>query len=388
MSLIFVTDARFYKTKSGKIYAGEFSYSDILWKRYLDYFGDVKVIGRLFHVESFKEESHEVSSIIIQPLVEIKSPIDFITKKNILNKELNKYFLNIKSEDCVIIRGAGFIAYSAFRTCKKLNIEFGLELIGDPYEVFAPGVMKNNLRPIMRTIFTRFQKKIALEAKSVLYVTKNSLQNRYPSNVNAFTTYASDVIVNNISEKPKSLIVKKRFKIISIGALNQMYKSPDDAIRLIKLLRDNGFDVELYWLGHGIFLEKMIQLAESLDIKPYVNFVGSVSNQEVIKHLDSSDIFILLSKTEGLPRAMIEAMSRGLPCIGTKVGGIPELIDSDMLVDVADYKKAVSIVEKLMVDNDYYYEISSSNLKKVKEEYDPFYLNKKRALFFNSLKRV
>lgn len=43
------------------------------------------------------------------------------------------------------------------------------------------------------------------------------------------------------------------------------------------------------------------------------------------------DIYIQPSDTEGLPRALLEAMSRGLPCLGTDVGGIPELLDKEFL---------------------------------------------------------
>ena len=46
----------------------------------------------------------------------------------------------------------------------------------------------------------------------------------------------------------------------------------------------------------------------------------------VTEQLDAADVFVLPSRQEGLPRAMIEAMARSLPCVGSDVGGISELI--------------------------------------------------------------
>jgi glycosyltransferase involved in cell wall biosynthesis len=51
----------------------------------------------------------------------------------------------------------------------------------------------------------------------------------------------------------------------------------------------------------------------------------------VFDWLDAIDIYVQPSRQEGLPRALIEAMSRGLPAFGARTGGIPELIDEKFL---------------------------------------------------------
>ncbi len=59
-----------------------------------------------------------------------------------------------------------------------------------------------------------------------------------------------------------------------------------------------------------------------------VFFLGSVSNKiELIKALDDSDIFVLPSHFEGFPVVLLEAMARGKSCIGTNVGGIPDMLN-------------------------------------------------------------
>lgn len=59
--------------------------------------------------------------------------------------------------------------------------------------------------------------------------------------------------------------------------------------------------------------------------------MGVLPHTQVFSWLDGLDIYIQPSRLEGLPRALIEAMSRGCPAIGSAAGGIPELLDRDCI---------------------------------------------------------
>ena len=60
--------------------------------------------------------------------------------------------------------------------------------------------------------------------------------------------------------------------------------------------------------------------------------MGSLPHNEVFEWLDTIDIYAQPSRQEGLPRALIEAMSRGLPAFGARTGGIPELLEPDYII--------------------------------------------------------
>ena len=80
---------------------------------------------------------------------------------------------------------------------------------------------------------------------------------------------------------------------------------------------------------------------------------------------DSIDIYVQPSKQEGLPRAVIEAMSRGIPAIGTNIAGIPELLQRENLFrkgSVKSVKKAL----KHMVNADLS-RYAEENFEKAKE---------------------
>ena len=77
--------------------------------------------------------------------------------------------------------------------------------------------------------------------------------------------------------------------------------------------------------------ERLEKIISDLGVEDQVEFMGVMTHERVFEWLDSIDIYIQPSRQEGLPRALIEAMSRGLPCIGARTGGIPELLPENKI---------------------------------------------------------
>jgi glycosyltransferase involved in cell wall biosynthesis len=111
------------------------------------------------------------------------------------------------------------------------------------------------------------------------------------------------------------------------------------------------------------------------------------SQRHVRDELDRADLFILASRTEGLPRAMLEAMARALPCIGTRVGGIPELLDDDDLVDSGDVTGLAGKIREVAGDRARIGRMSARNLE-VASGYRAEILNARRKQFFEHIRQV
>lgn len=384
MNLIYITEARFFKTPNGSYYADDISYNHFLWERYLKEFENVSVVARVFYSEKSIDESRKVDNVNFLDLPPYVGVISFC--KNYFR--IKKYLSTCVNKNSIIItRGGGVLTHVLGRICKEKNLFYGIEVIGDPYDVFSPKGIKHPLRIIFRYLFTYLQKKAVKSAVAAKYVTRESLQKRYPTSINAYNTFASDVFIdeNNPISEAKKIISSGEIQLISIGSLDQMYKSPDILLKAVEMLVIKGINVKLTWLGKGKYKQEMENLARSLKIEKNVNFVGSVNPSEVTKHLDNSNIFLLVSRTEGLPRAMIEAMSRGLLCIGTNVGGIPELLQKESLVEVESPEQISEKVQFFLKNKEVANIQAMINLESSKE-YTNEKLNTKRTDFYRFLK--
>lgn len=89
--------------------------------------------------------------------------------------------------------------------------------------------------------------------------------------------------------------------------------------------------VEWVHIGDGPEMHRIQSIAEKLPLHISCNFRGSCPNSEVISYYQSHpvDVFINCSEIEALPVSIMEAMSFGIPCIGTDVGGVSEIINTE-----------------------------------------------------------
>lgn len=107
-------------------------------------------------------------------------------------------------------------------------------------------------------------------------------------------------------------------------------------------------DTHLTVMGIGADYNMLSDKAREYGLQDNVTFLGNVPNAEVHQHLCAENIFVLMSRNEGLPISVIEAMRAGLPVISTKVDGIPEQVDerNGILID-PNVDQLVEVLNKL-----------------------------------------
>jgi glycosyltransferase involved in cell wall biosynthesis len=129
-------------------------------------------------------------------------------------------------------------------------------------------------------------------------------------------------------------------------------------------------------------------LAKKSGIADRVFFRGMLSPGEAVRaELDAADIFILPSRTEGLPRALIEAMARALPCIGSTAGGIPELLPPEDMVPANDAIALAKKIRAIIEDPQRMAQMSYRNYQTAKE-YGNSILQESRKKYYSNVKEI
>ena len=386
MDLVFCTEGRFVRRSDNSVYSLDGSLTNNLWSRYLNVFDKIYVMARVLPDDcvevrdTYLASSERVSFIDLPYYI---GPSQYMKVRFNLIGVISKH---IEPGRVYICRVPGQIGNLVIGKLQKKKIPYGVEVVGDPWDVFAQGALNHSFRFFFRYYSYYYLRAAVKKSAAALYVTENTLQRRYPVLSGVFQVSASDVQINVDRLPPIAKEFRQRdtYHLVSVGSLEQMYKAPDVVLYAIKKLKDRGIKCRLTWLGDGVYKALMAELADSLGIKDQVCFMGNVPSNEVIRQLSESDIFLLVSRTEGLPRALIEAMAMGLPCIGTQVGGIPELLDKQMLVPVDDSLALANKIELLLNHIDMTNKQANRNYEFAKSYYDSV-LQQRRESFYQYL---
>ena len=322
MKLGFVFDTRFLKYKDD-YYSVNLS-SKVLTDRYLSVFDEMVVVGR------FKEIQDSPEGRLIKcnnERIRFKCVRDAKPWERVINfaKDSKQIRETLKDCDAVICRG-----WRGTSICRQLNKPYLVEVVNCAWDSYwNHGVLGKIVAPVMYAI----RRITTYRAPFVIYVTNCFLQRRYPTKGN--TVAISNVALGEHSEDVLTQRLRRisnkssddKIVIGTAAAVDVPFKGQRFVIKALARLKKRGITNLEYQIAGGGNQQKLDTLARKLGVSDQVIFKGSIVHDEIFAWFDSLDIYIQPSLQEGLPRAMIEAMSRGVPCYGTKTGGIPELID-------------------------------------------------------------
>ena len=396
MNVLVVADGHYYITPSGTVYADSV-YDFNFYKRYLQVFDHVYAVVRAEDVETAPvgKKMSSGDNVTFLRIPNYHGPFQYLQNYLQIIKCVKNY---CKEYDCGIFRIPAATSNVFCKYFSKTKKPFAVEVVTDPWENFSPKATGNPVvLYIVRRVWTSLVKKMCQKANGASYVTNQYLQIKYPPQAYTdktgryFTSeyssveLADDSFADYRNWKPE----QKKFTIShTANYFNDYGKGHLVLMDAVKMVREQGYDVNICFVGDGPNKAEFEEYARKNGISDAVTFTGRLaSGNEVRKVIHSSDIFVLPTFAEGLPRALLEAMAEGLPCLSSPTCGIPEILGKDYLFDFSDSYGFSRGIIKFITNTELMTSEGKRNLDKAKE-YSSSILNKKRKEFYSALRKV
>lgn len=231
------------------------------------------------------------------------------------------YYYLFKKIDIIHIHlsynGSFFRKYILFLLSKIIKVRVIIHLHGSEFQQFYER-SNNVVKKLIQHLF---------KGSNVTLV----LGEEWNARIKKIEPTTNTLILRNAVSIPPCIVEnnKKEFKILFLGTLIER-KGIFDLLIAMKELNEkqvlSQYNVQLIIGGVGKEEEKIKKYINEHDLCEYINLVGWVDGEKKKKLLEESQLLILPSYNEGLPIAILEGISYGLPIIATNVGSISEAI--------------------------------------------------------------
>lgn len=218
-----------------------------------------------------------------------------------------------------------------------------------------------------------------IKAKSILWVSQS-----------AYEEYAFKKAVDNKSSVLKNIIdveqtrflaetaiTEKKYEVVFVGRLTYP-KNPERLMKVLNKVLNKKRGVKVAIIGDGELRDVTKQLCDRYELNRNIDFLGFIENP--LAYMKQAKVLVMVSRWEGTPMCVLEALSLGTPVVSTPTDGIKQVItdgengylsdDDDVLAD-----KIISIVseESLFLK-------LSEKAKKMSEQYNSIEKYKKEIL--------
>lgn len=375
--VIVVLEHRFYRVGDEVYTALSFPYS--YWKEYLEFFDQVKVVARVKRVSQVREGF-------------VKASGENVSFRDVpYYQGLAMFFIMLPFLIVNVARSVRVGQFFLLRSGNVANMAFFFIAISKKrYIREYPGSIKDGIvgmmgtSPLYRGIASFSDWLARLQGR---YSRANSFVSDYccslygskrPSFV--FSSFNSDEI--KARKRTYGATTDSTLSLISVGRLEKE-KGHLSLLEAMVEMKTKSEKVSLTLVGEGSDRARLERYAQ--DNRIDVTFLGSVTKREYLfQTVLTNDVFVIPSITEGMPRALLEAMALGMPCVGTRVGGVPEVLEESSMCPPNESGKLADNILKLK-STDLRKQYGERNYRFIAQYFSNDSLKEKRHQFWSML---
>lgn len=272
------------------------------------------------------------------------------------SQPLIDYYDSLKRNPDILVFHSIFDCYQYLKKHNETDIKIVLFVHGESARFnmlfkYFPKASNSIIEMKLDTIGKRVMERVD-RVVSISRIAAVNFLNEYPCISGKISLVVNGI--NDLNEEQKNnaaeirqLVTEPKYRLVCCGSINgrKGHKIILDALARLPFELQRQFHV--LFVGDGPERLNLENWVNSNKLSSVVEFVGAIPNDEIYRYLAQSNIYILMSKNEGLPISLIEAIRSGLPCIASNVSGIPEVVvpsNNGLLInpDVNELKEVFS----------------------------------------------
>lgn len=386
MAKLLVSCDEYIYRVNGLFYAASESRKEFL-TRYLRVFDKVRYVLRCIDEEQLKPGRALISSdrVEIIPVPIFHGPVQYAKKYFQVKRAVN----GVTNEcDAAILRLPSTVGQLISNDILLRGIPYAVEVVFDAHD--GADTASNFIEKFLWRLIDGKMRSICEKADGVSCVTEHYLQQHYFSTKEGHFTsfYSSLTLDKSFFSAPRKYPTSNQLSVAHVDLQIDLFgrKGTSELIRAIRMLKNRGISIRVRFAGEdrGGRWDEIIRYARILGVEDNIEYVGFLNRDELGRFLEESDIFVLPTRAEGLPRVIIEAIAKGLPVVTTPVSGNPELVEKDFLVEYYDIQGLADTIEKLVINKGLYEETSQRNFNH-SLQYESSILQARRDRFYEQL---
>ena len=352
MNLLYISKYQF-KKQDGKTFALP-AFGAGFWEKYLDVFDRLEILAE--DVKKYLDNG-TLSEIVDERIsVEIlprnTAPSEFVNDRAVKARLEER----IKQADAILIKPSSRKGIMAIELAEKYHKPYMIELTGDLSLTLRnhPNILKRMYNPYLHRRILRAIK----NCEFGLYVTEEHLQQVYPISgkqcgcTDTVLPYISESVLTERLEKIAAMDEQDEIKIGMVATYHDTRKGLDTAIKALKRIRDPRVVLHVLGIGTQEDRNRWHIYAKRHGVEDRLKFDTPVAGVEkVFRWNDQMDLCILPSRSEGLPRCVVESISRACPCVVSNVCGLPELVEKRWTHEPGDDRTLANRITELLADS-------------------------------------